>query len=267
MAFGNGVLMRSKRYWAWARDDGSVVHGPLRSLVDVSPLLRLPVVRSAIGFVEMVVFTVARHRQNGRRAGARLLLWLAAYVAVTLGLGAALDAMHQRGLAADVFVQVLGLALGIAVLRLGMGAEIWRYHGAEHKAVNAFEAGVPLDDTAQVMGHSRIHDRCGTNLIVILLVLLVAYLPLQNVVLAQVTSVLYAVLAVALALELFRLLTRRPQARVARVVLAGGRALQRGLTTREPSPAQLELACAALRRVVDLEAADAGLDVPSVRPA
>ena len=181
MAFGNGVLMRSKRYWAWARDDGSVVHGSVHSAAESVPLLRLPLLRSLVMFAEMLVFTVARHRQNGRRAGRRLVLWLGAYVALSLGLSALLPALHQNGLALNMLVQVLGLVLGITALRLGMGAEVWQYHGAEHKAVNAFEAGVALHDTAQVMRHSRIHERCGTNLVVIVLVLMLAYLPLQNV--------------------------------------------------------------------------------------
>jgi uncharacterized protein YqhQ len=257
MAFGNGVLMRSKRYWAWARDDGSVLHGSVHSAADSVPLLRLPVLRSLAMFVEMMAFTVARHRQNGRRAGRRLMLWLGAYVVISLGVSALLPALHQNGLALNILVQILALVLGIATLRLGMGAEVWRYHGAEHKAVNAFEAGVALDDTDQVMRHSRIHERCGTNLVVIVLALMLAYLPLQNVALAQAAGVLYAVLALAVALELFRLLARWPRARLTRAVLAAGKAVQRWFTTREPDEAQLCLACAALRRVVELEAADA----------
>ncbi len=257
MAFGNGVLMRSARYWAWARDDGSVVHGPVTTLLDASRFLRLPVLRSAVAFLEMIVFTVARHRENGRRAGGRMLLWLAGYVAVCLGVSALLPALHQGGLLLEALVQVFGLTLGMAVLRLGMGADVWRYHGAEHKAVNAYEAGVALDDTPEVMRHSRIHERCGTNLMVIVLALMLAYLPFQHLMLAQAAGGLYAVLAVALAFELFRFLTRRPRAWLTRAVLVGGRSMQRWFTTREPDAGQLELACAALRRVLELETAHA----------
>jgi uncharacterized protein YqhQ len=262
MAFGNGVLMRSKRYWAWARDDGSVIHGPVTTVLDSSRVLRVPVLRSAVAFVEMILFTVARHRQNGRQAGMRVLLWLGAYVAVCLGMAALLPALHQDGLVVNAIVQVLALALGMAALRFGMGADVWRYHGAEHKAVNAFEAGVQLDDTAEVMRHSRIHERCGTNLMVIVLALMLAYLPLQNVAMAQAAGGVYTIVAVAVAFELFRFLSRRPRAWITRLVLIGGKSMQRWFTTREPSPCQLELACAALGRVVELEATDAEL-VPS----
>jgi hypothetical protein len=47
--------------------------------------------------------------------------------------------------------------------------------------------------------------------------------------------------------------TRRPRSRVSRTVLAGGKLLQRYVTTREPAPEHLQLACTALARVVELE--------------
>ena len=253
MAFGNGVLMRSTRHWAWARDDGSVVHGRVTSLLDSHRLLRLPVVRSVAALADMAGFAVARHRQNGRRAGLRLLWWLAAYIAVCTALSLVLPALGQKGMAANVALQVAGLALGLVVIHRGMGVEVWRYHGAEHKAVNAFEAGASLDDVDEVMSHSRMHERCGTNLMVIVFALLIVYIPLQSVAIAQTIGFVYAVAAMAMSLELFRVLTKRPRWLVSRAVLGAGKTLQRCVTTREPSPEQLELACRALRRVVELE--------------
>ena len=254
MAFGNGVLMRSKGFWAWARDDGSVLHGSVTTVLDSSRLLRVPVLRSIVTFAEMIVFTLARHRQNGARAGLRVMLWLGAYVAVCLAMSWMLTVLRQDGLVVNVLVQALTLVLGIAALRFGMGSEVWRYHGAEHKAVNAFEAGVSLDETEEVMRHSRVHERCGTNLMVIMLGLMLVYLPLQSMPFAQAAGGLYTLLAVALAFELFRFLTRRPHALVTKAVLFGGKTMQRLVTTREPSAPQLELACAALSRVLELEA-------------
>ena len=64
---------------------------------------------------------------------------------------------------------------------------------------------------------------------------------------------LYALLALVVSFELFRLVGRWPQSLASRVVLAGGKALQRYLTTREPAREHLEPACVALRRVVELE--------------
>jgi uncharacterized protein YqhQ len=59
---------------------------------------------------------------------------------------------------------------------------------------------------------------------------------------------------IAVALEFFRLIGRRPRSRASRVFLAGGRALQRAVTTAEPAPQHLGMACDALRCLLDLEA-------------
>lgn len=104
------------------------------------------------------------------------------------------------------------------------------------------------------MAYSRIHDRCGTNLVVItVFLLMLGYLPLGGLVVGEALGGVYAVLVVVVSFELLRLIVRRPRWLVSRVILAGGRALQRCVTTREPAREHLELACAALRRVTDLE--------------
>ncbi len=252
MAFGNGVLMRSEHFWAWARDDGSLLAGPVRTHGERHRLLRLPLVRSALALVEMAAFAVARHRQNDRRLNLRLLLWIGVYAAAGFAASRLLPAFGGRWFG-DLLFQVVGVFLGLLVLWQAMGGAVWRYHGAEHKAVNAYEGGADLNDLREVMLFSRIHSRCGTNLVVIVLVFMLAYLPLQNLAMAGLVAALYAIAAIAVSLELFRALTRRPDRPVARAVLFGGRVMQRALTTREPSYGQLALACRALREVVGLE--------------
>ena len=54
MAFGNGVLMRGPHYWAWAREDGTVMDRPVRTLLERHRCFRLPVIRSAVSFAEMI---------------------------------------------------------------------------------------------------------------------------------------------------------------------------------------------------------------------
>jgi uncharacterized protein YqhQ len=148
---------------------------------------------------------------------------------------------------------VLVFGLGIGALRLGMGKTVWQYHGAEHKAVNAYEGGADLDDLDQVARCSRVHDRCGTNLAVIALVItLVSYFVLAS--LPLLLGALFSIFVIGVALELFRLIGRRPSSRASRVFLAGGRALQRSVTTVEPRQEHLKLACDALRCVLELEA-------------
>ena len=148
---------------------------------------------------------------------------------------------------------VFVFALGILALWLGLGKTVWRYHGAEHKAVNAYEGGADLSDVGEVASYSRVHDRCGTNLAVIaLFVTLISYSVLES--LPFVLGGVFSLLMIAVSLEFFRLIARRPTSKASRVFLAGGRALQRSVTTSEPAYEHLELACSALRCVLDLEA-------------
>ena len=254
MAFGNGVLMRAGRYWAWARDDGSVLQGLAPLSFAGRRWSRLPLVRSLIALADMLALSVRLHRRNGRRRTGRLVLWLAVMMAAAAAISSVVSAHVRPPLAADLVAQAAGLLLALAVLRLGMGAEVWRFHGAEHKAVNAYEAGTDLADTAAVGACSRIHDRCGTNLVAILVVLSLLLAPVGGQ-LGVLASLAAAIVCIAAALELFRLLQRRPRSPVSRAVLVAGRALQRVVTTREPRPEQLALACSALACVVERHAA------------
>jgi uncharacterized protein YqhQ len=255
MAFANGVLMRSGASWAWARDDGTVLHGTAASLLDARPWLRFPVLRSAVSFVEMTALSLRLHRLNGRRRTTRLLVCLVVCILASVALSSAIHALVPNEMLGGVLLQALGILLALAVLQVGMGAEVWRYHGAEHKAVNAYEARADLRDTAAVQTFSRIHDRCGTNLVAIVFVLALLCLPLGEGLLGQALSLAAAVLVIAVALELFRLVERAPQSPLSRAVLFGGRTLQRALTTREPRSEHLDLAGRALLGVVEAESA------------
>lgn len=253
MAFGDGVLMRGPRYWAWAAEGREVAYAPVRTLLNRHRLLRVPVLRSLVSFVEMIALMISLHRRNGLRRSARLVAFLAVAMACDLGLGVVLPYGVHNALLANVLMAVLVFAMGILAMRLGLGKTVWRYHGAEHKAINAYEGGADLRDLGQVARYSRVHDRCGTNLAVIaLLVTLISYFVLQS--LPFVLGGVYALLLIAVSLEFFRIISRRPTSAASRVFLSGGRALQRSVTTSEPAPEHLELACSALCCVLDLEA-------------
>ena len=253
MAFANGVLMRSGTSWAWARDDGTVLHGTVASVLEGRRWLRLPVLRSAVSFIEMTALSLRLHRLNGGRRSVRLLVCLAICILASIALSSAVHALVDNQMLGGLVMQASGVLLALAVLQMGMGSEVWRYHGAEHKVVNAYEARADLRDVAAVKSFSRIHDRCGTNLVAIVLALALLCLPMGDSALAQALSLVSAVLVIAVALELFRLIERSPRSPLSRVVLLGGRTLQRLLTTREPSPEHLHLASKALLAVIEAE--------------
>jgi len=147
----------------------------------------------------------------------------------------------------------LGLLLGYLALigRIPDVRRVFEYHGAEHKAINALEAGDPLD-VAHVRRASKVHTRCGTGFLLIVVVLsivvfaLVGNPPLALRILSRVALV--PVIA-ALAYELMRLGAANYRLRVVRWLMAPSLALQ-GLTTREPDEAEMECAITALERVL-----------------
>ncbi len=210
------------------------------------------VLRSLVSFIEMIALMFSLHRRNGARRGLRFLAFIAAALGLDLGLGLVIPYVISNVPVANIVAALLVFGLGIGAMRLGLGKAVWRYHGAEHKAVNAYEGGADIHDLEQVARYSRVHDRCGTNLaVIVLLVTLVSYFVVGSLPLWL--GGVYSLVVVALALEFFRLLGKRPSSRVGRVFLAGGRALQRSITTAEPGPEHLKLACDALECVLALE--------------
>ncbi len=265
MAFGNGVLIRGPHYWAWASEGREVAYAPVRTL-NRGRLGRIPILRSLVALVEMFGLMIALHRRNGLRRGARFAGFLAVAFGLDLGFGYLLPYLIPNYLAANVVDAVVVFALGIGAMRLGLGKAIWRYHGAEHKAVNAYEGGADLRDLRAVARYSRVHDRCGTNLVfIVLIVTLLSYYVLLN--LPFVLGGVYSLFVIAVTLEFFRLIGRRPTSRFSRVFLAGGRALQRGVTTAEPAPEHLRLACDAVQRVIELETAQEAAERAAEEPA
>jgi uncharacterized protein YqhQ len=147
----------------------------------------------------------------------------------------------------------LGLLIGYLYL-IGRVPDIQRvfgYHGAEHKAVNAMEQGDPLD-IPHVRHASRLHTRCGTGfllLVVVISIFVFALVGSPPLLLKIISRVVLVPVVAAIAYELMRLGAANYRFRIVRWLFAPGLALQ-GLTTREPDDSMIECAIAALKRVM-----------------
>lgn len=128
---------------------------------------------------------------------------------------------------------------------------VFGYHGAEHKAINAMESGLPLD-VAHVRQSSRVHTRCGTGFLLLVMVVSIFVFALVGapaLLIKIVSRVVLVPVVAGIAYELMRLGAANYRFRVVRWLLAPGLALQ-NLTTREPDDSMIECAIAALKRVV-----------------
>ena len=142
---------------------------------------------------------------------------------------------------------------------IGLMPDIKRYfayHGAEHKTINAYEGGVPLEVEA-VKEYSTAHVRCGTSFlftVVIIAIIVFALVGLHALWMLVLSRILLLPVIAALGYEVIYFSGRHTGNALVRVLMAPGRWLQR-LTTREPDDAQLEVAISALERAVELDEA------------
>jgi len=152
----------------------------------------------------------------------------------------------------DAVVQMC-LFIGYLALisRLPDIQRVFGYHGAEHKTINAYEAGAPLT-VESVRSFTVIHPRCGTSFLLVVMILsipiflLVSDLPLWARLLARLPLI---PLIAAISYELLRLSAANYQRAWVRVLVGPSLALQR-LTTREPDDAMIAVAIAALLPVL-----------------
>ena len=151
--------------------------------------------------------------------------------------------------------------LGYLVLlsRLRDLRRVFEYHGAEHKTIACHEAGQELTPE-NAAAFSRLHPRCGTSFLLIVMIVAIFVfapigLPAWYWLLA--TRVLGVPLIAGISFEIIKFAARHRERTAVRVLMAPGLALQR-LTTREPDHAQLAVAIAALRSVLEVEAGDQG---------
>jgi len=263
-----GVMMRGPRNWAVAvrKPDGHIAHvsRPIDPLMARHWALRLPIIRGvvalgeslAVGFRALSVSAnyAAQEEAEGDEEPAEIGRW-ALFFAFAVAIGFAImmfkvgpalitDTLPLNGfvfvlveglIRVSVFVGYLAVLSFIPSLR-----RVFQYHAAEHKAINAYEAGEDLrPEIAQ--RYSLIHPRCGT-----------AFLLWVMVISVFVSRILLLPVIAGIAYELIRFAGKHTDNRVLMTLLAPGLWLQR-LTTREPSLDQLEVSIRALREVLELE--------------
>ena len=146
------------------------------------------------------------------------------------------------------------LAYILLISRLRDLRRVFEYHGAEHKTISCYEAGLDLTpENAQRF--SRLHPRCGTSfLLIVMIVAIFVFAPLGKLDWQWLfaSRVIGIPIVAGIAFEAIKWLGRNRTKRWAQILMWPGLQLQR-LTTREPEPAQLAVAIAALDAVLALE--------------
>ncbi len=140
----------------------------------------------------------------------------------------------------------------LAVSNISDIKRIFQYHGAEHKTIFAYEEGLPLT-VENVREMKRFHPRCGTSFMIIVLIvsIVVFSLPIftwTNVFVRFLTKMAFLPLIVGISYEFIRLAGKYDNV-LTRLISAPGIFLQ-NITTKEPDDAQIEVAIAAMEKVI-----------------
>jgi len=245
MALANGVLVHGPKAWACAvrTADGElkVVARPkrFRAAGVQSPLLA-GVARVAEVFTLLPQVKRALPEAQLPMERPRVLASMLGSVVVLRGVRDS----RLRPFARELATALLSLAPAALALR---GGELAAYHGAEHVSIGSYEHG---------SARPKEHERCGSHLVGPMLLttaagnLLAERAPAQ---LRPAARLAGTVGAIAASVEIFGWMTRNADHPLSRALAKPGHELQHRLGTREPSPAQLEVAEAALRACLQLE--------------
>ncbi len=270
-----GVLMRGKHIAAIAvrHPDGHIIlkeeslSGLYRGSVSKIPFLRgIPMLWDSLGlgmkalFYSAEVVGQAEDPDFTMSGGAGLLTG-----ALSIVLGLALFMLlpsFLAGLIVPKQVLLFNIVEGLIRLTMLIGymaligkaediQRVFAYHGAEHKTINAHEAGAPLT-VESVRTFSRQHARCGTAfLLVVVFISVLVFAPLgrPTFVIRVLSRLLLIPVISGIAYEVLRFTAKHASNPIMGAIIKPNLALQQ-LTTREPDDSMIEVAIAALKAVL-----------------
>lgn len=134
---------------------------------------------------------------------------------------------------------------------------VFQYHGAEHKTINAYEAGVELTPE-NVKNYTKAHVRCGTSFILVVLVtsiIVFMFLSWDSILLRFLYKLLLLPVVAGISYEVIRFAGNHKDWLFSRLLVLPGLAMQR-ITTREPEPEMIEVAIRSLQCVLAKEEAE-----------
>jgi uncharacterized protein YqhQ len=289
-----GVMMRAKGMIATAvrRPDGKIIvkSEEFHSLVERYPRLKIPVLRGAIGLVEMtyigiktlnysaeVALDESAGESTGSTKGATTLTLVATLgIAFILGIGiffffplfAATQffTIEQHPLQFNLIAGGIRIAILLVYLyAISLMRDIYRlfqYHGAEHKAVFTFEQNAPLT-ISSAMQFTRFHPRCGTSFVLLVMFVSIFLFSLLDVGLLLFVDALTLPLRLAthipcipivggISYEVLKFSAKHSTSPLGRILIAPGLWLQK-ITTKEPDESQMEVSLAAIKAALRME--------------
>jgi uncharacterized protein YqhQ len=285
-----GVMMRAPRSVAIAvrRPDGEIVVKTelVVPLSERFPIVKLPILRGAVAlFTSLIIGIKAlnfsaneamteeeKDKEGVKEGGGELSSWaMAGTMTVAFGFGICLFFLFPLYLTklmtpvigdnnivfnlVDGVIRVIVFLLYIwAISRMNDIQRVFQYHGAEHKSIFTFEAGEELI-VENVRRYSRLHPRCGTSFLLIVMLVSIAVFSLIPKLwpfyLKAGSRIILLPMIAGISYEFLKWSATHENHPLVRMIIAPGLALQR-LTTREPDDSQLEVAIRSLNEALEV---------------
>ena len=281
LAFGGqavieGVMIRSKKHMVTCvrQPNGEILTNveEIKSVSDRHKVLRLPFLRGIVALFETLYIGVkglyfsanASLEEEEEKLNPKEIV-LAVVVALALAIFLfsvlpfllTITLLNLEGvifIIAEGIIRLAILVLYLASMSLvGEFKRVFQYHGAEHTAINAYEAGVELN-VSNAKKFSRFHPRCGTSFIFIVALISILFfsiMPDSGFFMKLAYRILLIPVIGAVSYEVLKLSDRYKKSRIMKVLLAPGLGLQY-LTTRKPDEKMIEVALEAVKKVNSL---------------
>lgn len=273
-----GVMMRGKTHVAVAvrQPDGeiSVDVRPVNSISDRYPILKKPFLRGVVSLVESLVMGMKALAYSAQVSGDEDEKLDSKEMALTIAVSAGLAILlfiviptwsmrfltgitqdHMAlNLAEGVLRMAIFLAYIAAISSMNDIKRVFQYHGAEHKTIYTYEAGLPLK-VENVRPFSTLHPRCGTNFLMIVMLIsmfIFTFLGWPSLWERIASRIILMPVIAGVSYELIRYAGAHTDNPLVRIAITPGLLLQK-LTTRQPDDSQIEVAIASLKAVVPPE--------------
>lgn len=273
-----GVMMRGKTHVAVAvrQPDGeiSVDVRPVNSISYRYPILKKPFLRGVVSLVESLVMGMKALAYSAQVSGDEDEKLDSKEMALTIAVSAGLAILlfiviptwsmrfltgitqdHMAlNLAEGVLRMAIFLAYIAAISSMNDIQRVFQYHGAEHKTIYTYEAGLPLK-VENVRPFSTLHPRCGTNFLMIVMLIsmfIFTFLGWPSLLERIASRIILMPVIAGVSYELIRYAGAHTDNPLVRIAITPGLLLQK-LTTRQPDDSQIEVAIASLKAVVPPE--------------
>lgn len=273
-----GVMMRGTDKVAVAvrKPDGDIDVDvqPVKSIRDKYPILKKPLLRGVVALFESLYDGMKALAHSAQISGEEeeqlsnkeMVMTIITSVLLAVGLFIVIPtwAMHflhsftmdpmLLNLAEGILRMVIFLTYIAVISSMNDIQRVFQYHGAEHKTIYTFEAGLPLK-VENVRPFSTLHPRCGTNFLMIVMLIsmfIFTFLGWPSLLERILSRIVLMPVIAGISYELIRFAGDHADNPLVHIAIMPGLLLQK-LTTRQPDDSQIEVAIASLKAVLPPE--------------